>query len=637
MSKLYFRVGAAEGFTSKKLADKKNGYANPIRELLQNSLDASKDAGNNKCEINIYIESINKSTIPHIKDYEDTLNKAIEFHTKAGSYNHNAEQIVNIIQQALEKDKLKILMFVDNGKGMSPDILNGLIDERSVKSSEGSGGSFGVGHLSSYFLSSLRYVLYASKYQNNKGIETLFSGVPILAGFEDDKADRGATGRILEGIPDNESKPEYVFPTTYPDFIQDKMDEINTGSMVAIVGLNKEWDEEADYAIVSNFFYAINKQELTVKIDHDNITVPIDKSDIDRLLEKNQDKKRAMDGNILCGRDVYQAWLAVKNDNHKKIDLDNGDKVCVHIRNNIETNSVIVLIRNGMLIARHDNMLSNEINSLRKNEDFEPFSVVINVDDKECPKLFELIKGAENPYHNKLGKNHLIEKDEKQLKDLFKALCEKIKTDHLKAKDRESFNLSMPLLEIPNKAEVQGRTQGANTSHSKSQMSKAKPDNNKPKPPNELKTAKNKGKKRPAPVIISRYLEAKNSMRMKDKGNTIDVELNIVPQKMKAKDEVYLSMSLAQDKDSDESGNTLDFVSLSIDGVDIQIPKFVEVKQSDGNIKKQEANKSQIKLGILSEAQTYSVEATVKKPKNIKDIAVGVALKPFLGLKQRGK
>ena len=58
MSQLYFRAGETEGFTSKKLADKKNGYANPIRELLQNSLDASKEAGNEQCEIDIYIESI---------------------------------------------------------------------------------------------------------------------------------------------------------------------------------------------------------------------------------------------------------------------------------------------------------------------------------------------------------------------------------------------------------------------------------------------------------------------------------------------------------------------------------------------------------------------------------------------------
>ncbi len=633
MSKLYFRTGETEGFTSKKLADKKSGYTNPIRELLQNSLDASKDADNNKCEINIYIESIDKATIPHITDYEDTLHTAIKFQESVNSYNHNAMQIVNTIKQELKKDELKILMFVDNGKGMSPDILNGLIGERSVKSSEGSGGSFGVGHLSPYFLSSLRYVLYASKYKNNdEVIKTLFSGVPILAGFEDDDATRGATGRILKDIPDNENKPKLIFPTECPDFIQDKMDKLEaTGSMVAILGLNKEWDKEANYAIASNFFYAINKQELIVKIDHGNIPVSIDKSDIDRLLEKNQDNKRAMNGNILCGSDVYQAWLAVKNNNHKsKIDLDNGDEVCVHIRNNIETDSVIVLIRNGMLIARHDKMLANEINSLRKNEDFESFSVVINVDEKECPKLFTLVKGAENPYHNQLEKNRLIEKDEKQLRALFKELSEKIKF-FLKARDRSGSLVSMPLLEIPNKAEAQG----SNTSRPRSQTSKAKPNANKPKPPiNKVKTT-NKGKKRPAPIIVSRYLEAKNSMRMKDKGGTIDIELNITPQKIEAKDEVYLSMSLAQDKDNDESGNALDFISSSIDGVDIEIPEFVEVEQEDGNIEKQEADKSQIKLGILSEAQTYSVEATIKKPKNIKDISV--ALRPFLGLKQRSK
>jgi len=630
MSKLYFRTGEAEGFTSKKLADKKSGYANPIRELLQNSLDASKEAGNNKCEINIYIESIDKGAIPHMKDYECALKTAIEFQKSVGSYNRNAEQIVNTIQQELKKDELKILMFVDNGKGMSPDVLNGLISERSVKSSEGSGGSFGVGHLSPYFLSSLRYVLYASKYKDKGVNKTLFSGAPILAGFEDDDAARGSVGRILEKIPRNESKPTFNFPTIYPDFIQDKMDKINTGSMVAVLGLNKKWDKEANYAIVSNFFYAINKQELIIKIDHSNIPVSIDKSDIDRLLEKNQNNKRAMDGNILCGSDVYQVWLAVKNDNHKsRIDLDNGDEVCVHIRNSIETNSVIALIRNGMLIARHDKMLANEINSLRKNEDFEPFSVVINVDDTECPRLFKLIKGAENPYHNKLEKSRLIKEDERQLRALFKELSEKIKS-FLKARDRSGSLVLMPLLEIPNKAEAQG----SNTNRPRSQKSKAKPSANKPKPPvNKVKTTNN-GKKRPAPVIIGRYLEAKNSMRMKDKGDTIDIELNIMPQNIEAKDEVYLSISLAQDKDNDESGKALDFVSLSIDGINVEIPDFIEVTK-DEETEKIEADKSQIKLGKLLEAQTYSVVATIKKPKNIK--GVSVALKPFLGLKQRGK
>ncbi len=42
MSELYFRPGEPEGFTSKKLADKKDSYNNPIRELLQNSANAAQ-------------------------------------------------------------------------------------------------------------------------------------------------------------------------------------------------------------------------------------------------------------------------------------------------------------------------------------------------------------------------------------------------------------------------------------------------------------------------------------------------------------------------------------------------------------------------------------------------------------------
>ena len=66
-------------------------------------------------------------------------------------------------------------MFIDNGIGMKKEILEGLLDERSIKSNNGSGGSYGVGHLSSYFLSSLRYVLYATKYKENGKIEKLFT------------------------------------------------------------------------------------------------------------------------------------------------------------------------------------------------------------------------------------------------------------------------------------------------------------------------------------------------------------------------------------------------------------------------------------------------------------------------------
>lgn len=630
MSELYFRAGEAKGFNAKELADKKDGYANPIRELLQNSLDASKEANNKKCEINIYIDSIRKSDIPHIDQYKAILKQAIKFHKKENSYGRNAQQIVGFIEKALEKDSLDILMFVDNGIGMSPKILNDLIGERSVKSDESSGGSFGVGHLSSYFLSSLRYVLYASKYKDNNITKTLFSGSPILAGYEDlDGISRGNIGRILEQKPDNELIPNYIFPTEFPSFMQSKMDEIDeTGSMVIILGLNKGWDKEANYAIVSNFFYAINKQELTVNVDYGSVENSINEQDIDRLLAKNKEQKNAAGDSILSGQAVYQSWLTVKDDDCKKeIQLNNGEKVFIYIRNNIDSASVIVLIRNGMLIARHDNMLSNSIDNLRKNEDFEPFSIIINVDERDCPKLFELVKGAENPYHNKLERNRLIPEDEGLLKKLLDDLSKKIRDSCLEERDRTGSLVSMPLLEIPSKAE----TQGVNTNRPRSQKPKAQVNKQKPKQPTRKINKTNGGKKRQAPIIVSRVLESTNAVRFKDNGNTFTVNLNITPQKMEAKDEVYLSMSLAQDNDKNKVDTGLDFVSLSIDGNDISIPDFIEFEK-DGIMKKEKADKSQIKLGKLLKEQTYNIIATIKKPEKIK--GMGVALKPFLGLKQ---
>ncbi|CAC9546825.1 hypothetical protein [uncultured Gammaproteobacteria bacterium] len=628
MSELYFRAGETEGFTSKKLADKKSGYANPIRELLQNSLDASKDAKNEKCEINIYIESIKKSDIPHIESYEDYLNQAVEFQKSVGSFGHNAKQTVAFMKEALKQDELDILMFVDNGIGISPNILNGLIGDRSVKSDESSGGSFGVGHLSSYFLSSLRYVLYASKYKDNGEVKNLFSGAPILAGFEDkQEIPRGSIGRILEKTPEDELKPKFIFPTIYPDFIADKMNDVDTGSMVAILGLNTEWKREANYAIVSNFFYAINKQELEINVDYGIVSNSINSSDIELMLSTSKDGKMATGDSILSGSDIYQLWLTVKDESLKQeISLDNGDKVCVHIRNNIETNSVIALVRNGMLISRHDKMLSNPINNLRKNEDFEPFSIVINVDDSDCSQLFSLVKGAENPYHNKLENGRLSPKDEKKLKDLLKELSEKIQ-NFLQEKDREGFDLAIPLLEIPNKAEVQGE----NNSRPKSQTPKAKPNKPTPKQPTGKVNKTGKGKKRPAPVIVNRVLESKNAVRFKDNGDTIDVIMRIKPHKIDLKDDVYFSVSLAMDTDNNSTDSALDLVKLSVNDKDTPIPKFVDIEK-DGEIKQEPADQTQIKLGKASEEGVYNVIATVKKPEKVKNI--GVALKPFLGLKQ---
>lgn len=176
MTELYFRLGNMEGFTSNTTADKKEGFGIPIRELMQNSLDATPDG--KPCNVDIVIEEISIDDVPHIDDYKESLQKAIRTQTELGSYGNQQKQVVNNLESELNKRRIRILMFADDGAGMDRDTLTALIEHRSKKP-EPSGGSFGVGHLRPYDLSSLRYILYVTRHKGR----TQFTGVPILAGF----------------------------------------------------------------------------------------------------------------------------------------------------------------------------------------------------------------------------------------------------------------------------------------------------------------------------------------------------------------------------------------------------------------------------------------------------------------------
>jgi len=624
MSELYFRVGDIEGFTSIKLADKQENCVTPIRELVQNSLDASRKAGNATCQIDVYIETIKKKDIPCIETYEKVLEKAITTQRTKNSYNENAKQTVRGIKDALKQDTLPVLMFVDNGEGMRPSTLEGLLDERSTGSDEPSSGSFGVGHLSSYSLSSLRYVLYATKYKNGNGtVKTLFSGSPILAGYEDigtDRdADRNGKGRILKEKPRDELKPDFVFPEKFPSFIQRKMDELEeTGSLVAILGLSEKWDHEADYAIVSNFFHAIVHEVLRVTVHEDDSPRTISDDDVERLITDEEDNKRATRGRILSGEAVKRAWEAVRGtDTQKTIKLKNSETVHVFITNDDYPKSVIILVRNGMVIARHDTMLSSDLYGLRQDPEFKPFTAVIDVDRAYAPELFRLVKGAESPYHSQLQTKRLSKEDERCLKKLWKELSEEIKK-HLQMIERDSFEL--PLFSLPGKAEV--HLPGA--SRSSGQDSDATPQTRPSRPP-ESKVLPDpdpvpRRKKRPKPDNINRNLEAKSAVRYTDKDDKWEVRLRVRPEKLKdARDDVYLSICVGEDNDKEQTRIYLKFIAVTIDGNPIQVP----------------ADETRIKLDHVKQVKPYDIVAEVAKPDEIGDMKV--ALLPIFGLKHRKK
>ncbi len=614
MSELYFRLGKMEGFTGSDLADKKEGYTNPIRELLQNALDASKEA-HNKCKVDIYIETISVSEIPHIEKYREVLDKAIKTVKDKGSYNKNVEQRIAPIKEALKRKELEVLMFADNGVGMNPDRLDGMLaGGHSIKGDEESGGSYGVGNLSSYSLSSLRYVLYASKYKDNGTPKTLFTGSPILAGHQDVDAERGNRGRIVTEKPENEKNPKFTYLSKPPAFIEPKMHEFDTGTVVAILGLSEDWSDDAEYAIVSNFFHAIAHDRLNITIHKDGDAKEISDDRVEQLIGGKKEVKQARGDNILSGKMVFQAWQTLQEQGSQKIiALSNSDKVHVCIKSDKNTNSAIILVRNGMVVARHDSMLSTDVNNLRKEPDFEPFTAIIDIDKHNAPELFELVKNAEGPYHNRLQRGLLVKEYEKELKRLLRELSREMKAGYLKKIERTSVDL--PLFTLPNEAKE--NVSGVKKSDRQSKEACPTPKSRKPpKPKKERVPREDNGN--PTPTVISRLLESRTAVRYIDNGSKWQVRLRITPtQQENARDDVYLSMSLGEDSDEGK-GTDLDFITAELNGETIKV--------SDDS-------KTQIKLGSLRKDREYDLIAEIEKPDDIGDMKV--ALSPMLGLKRR--
>ena len=323
------------------------------------------------------------------------------------------------------------------------------------------------------------------------------------------------------------------------------------------MGLSEEWDSEAEYAIASHFFYALAYGSLEVTIHKPN-EAPILMSEILRrcLFIKSTGKiaKRSR-GEILSGQATWQSYRAVvEMNNQRTVNLSNDDEIHVHINSTQDVvESSVALIRSDMLVARHDCMVSSAFDNLRKNPDLAPFALVIDVDNRKAPVLFDLIKKAEGPHHNELVvSKDLSDDDERELRNLLEELSKKIERSHLKKIDREAFNL--PLFTIPDKAKEHsslGTQISSNIRKSKPQKRKSPTPKRKPYDPKKVKNPNRK-----LPKVFSRRLDAQISARSGYSNGLLTTELHLVPNSVNEKDDTWLSFCLGEDKDNN-SGATV--------------------------------------------------------------------------------
>ena len=268
---LRFGPGDVSGFTAASMA----GFhdltpAAVIRELLQNSRDAAREAGRDITIVRFEIEKHDLSLVPGIKSYKSAFERAVSDQKKLsrGKLPDTATGIIRAMKECLESRECATLFVLDNGSGLDKNRMNGLLaDGLSVKSDAGT-GAIGNGHLTVLPASDLRYVLYGGRTKNG---EIIGAGHAVLASHQRDGKRTSKDGFYVKDLEMKLFEP-YVFPENgeVPDYIKNKLGWIasnwkpGAGTVVAVPGFNgfredgNLWDMVSK-AAACNFFAAFTE------------------------------------------------------------------------------------------------------------------------------------------------------------------------------------------------------------------------------------------------------------------------------------------------------------------------------------------------------------------------------------------
>ena len=399
------------------------------RELIQNALDAHASLQDERpCKVIFKIAKLKTEEIPGYACYRDALEKAL----KSWRKNDSVASYLKLIHRSFVRRELEVLYVVDNGKGFDERGLEAVMAEGSPDKQEGSTGSFGVGHLTSYGMSDLRYICYASKRRDGALLAT---GHAILSSHDSDGELRSNNGYYVQDYQARFDDP-YVFgaPEQIPAFLRRELDQMESpsGSIVAVLGFNRfhqgaggkthgkrELHELIREAVAENFAIAIWANHLEVEVcdttqgDLETLeTILPHKVDQRRIEEFLEYMARPETGTKEQTRKAQQTLDSIKTyrDPSESGRLPGDFQDCqIFLRNRARAHNVSVW-RNGMLITRkHRGLAKNQFDNKK------PFDAVVMLNGKEHPRdAHDIVKKAETPMHDRIQENRLEDEDEKQ-------------------------------------------------------------------------------------------------------------------------------------------------------------------------------------------------------------------------------
>ena len=419
-----------------------------VREIMQNSLDAAREAKRDIARIRFEVVRHKLSQIPGIQQYRSAFKRAkkAQKSLRAGyqGLSDQAQDVVHAIETCLTSEHSTTLFALDNGVGLDEDKMNGILaDGVSVKSGA-SAGAVGNGHFVVIPASDLRYVLYGGLTEAG---HIIGSGHAILASHEnaDGKAPMSKDGYFVKALRSDLFNP-YEFPqeSEVPEYLRSKLEWIarqwSFGTVVAVPGFNHFREQHQSLgdiiakAAACNFFAAFARKELQITVEEEGqAPVMLDHTTIEATLRKFSDEKRARN-KFLSGSRALAAFETVQAGQDITVETDVGS-VSLKLRLVDDGKTSIDLCRNGMWIT-------NRLPSKLRDSQFaglKPFHCVLLLNAKDG-RIHQLVRKAEGPLHNDVVLKRLQPTERKELTKAMEAVADRIRA-HVPVYSNERFKI----------------------------------------------------------------------------------------------------------------------------------------------------------------------------------------------------
>lgn len=369
------------------------------RESSQNSIDAAEE---NKVKVIFRLKNIARKDIPNINELASSLNACLQ---KATSRSLSNDKIFfETALETIKKETIPVLLVEDygttglRGPAEPGNPFHALVRASGIsqKSSEGAGGSFGIGKNAAFAISDIRTVFYSTFYHSNQKETHLVQGKSILVSR--DEPVNGVTKPLRAKGYWGESGYE---PVTSPMDIPNWLLRTQQGTTVASLGFNQgsDWNYQIIATLILNFFAAIKEEKVEFEvIDEENNGQSINSASIGSLFtdENVMQAAEAIDikDSLFFSSSMYRALH--EGNKHIKT-FENLGEIQLSLLEADELPRKVGILRNGMFITDNLKNFQEQFARFPMSRDF------VAVIEPLCLQSNKILREMENPSHDEFS------------------------------------------------------------------------------------------------------------------------------------------------------------------------------------------------------------------------------------------